>query len=628
MGKTCSRRLILNQRPQEQSSTGLMEDPVRSICTSKMMSTDGIELEEIDEDKMIQMIQREVLEAAAKEQQANVEDISLDHPEPSIINPTHLSSDNETAGYFTRSEVLHQIAAGIDSLGTVGVPALFKCHHINLVDSGGQPHFSNLLPLVFRSETHNHLVVTRLDKKLSDKPTNCFKIKDVSYVLPETLQLSNYQLIERVCQLASGSKSHVCIIGTHKDKQSKEEPLAKKNELLAPLKKKYENNLVLTEENEPIFAVNAMAPEGEERTKYTQTLQKVILNAPLLAGTEGNAVGKRGIKVNLRWTVLELELSHRSKGVDVLEMSEIEGVAKDLRIDNLPKALDLFNELAILHHYPEALPNIVFTSITPISKQLSAIVEASFPCHNVNPSDIDLKRLQKTGVLTLCLLERLHHKLPADKLFPLEDFLSLMKHLRVLIDIDTDTFLIPSLLPVETLPSENNYHEPLVCFWLNDSYGEAKILPQAYFHALIVELLRTRGQVRLSEQRKHSRSTFNFLITLGTGDESKECKVKLVDQVSWLEIFVDSYSKHEHCRQLLLEIIQPCSKRVLEQLKQTDLGDLQYGLHCYSDQCKFHSSPHPSKCVYRAEFVFACLLSEYQWKEESDEKLFWFKGYG
>ena len=66
--------------------------------------------------------------------------------------------------------------------------------------------------------------------------------------------------------------------------------------------------------------------------------------------------------------------------------------------------------------------------------------------------------------------------------------------------------------------------------------------------------------------------------------------------------------------------------RVLEQLKQTDLGDLQYGLRCYSDQCKFHSSPHPSKLDYLADFGFICLWSECQWNEENDNKLFWIKG--
>ena len=118
-------------------------------------------------------------------------------------------------------------------------------------------------------------------------------------------------MIERVCQLAGGSKSHVIIIGTHLDEVSKEEPLAKKNELLAPLMKKYEKNLVLFN-GEPIFAVNAMAPEGEERTKYAKALQQALLNAPLLADTDEDAVGM-GIIIALRWLVLELELSSRSK---------------------------------------------------------------------------------------------------------------------------------------------------------------------------------------------------------------------------------------------------------------------------------------------------------------------------
>ena len=70
-GRHASKRLILNQKPQKQNSTALLEDPVkavRSSCTSKMISADGMELEEIDENKMIQMIQHQVLEAASQKE--------------------------------------------------------------------------------------------------------------------------------------------------------------------------------------------------------------------------------------------------------------------------------------------------------------------------------------------------------------------------------------------------------------------------------------------------------------------------------------------------------------------------------------------------------------------------------
>ena len=624
VGKTSVKRLVLNQPAKRQDSTRFIEDPVRAISTCKTISVDQTSLEELDEEKVITMIRNEVHRATRKRKSMpSTTTVKNPATRPQSTKPTSSNqTTNRTSLQCTTTkskplEFLSKIAADLDSVKP-NAPSLLDCHHVHLVDSGGQPQFSNLLPLVLQSQSH-HMVVIRLDKMLHDKADNCVKTGGTKHVLSEHLSLTNYQLIERVCQLASGTNSRVIVIGTHLDCENTDEPLSKKIELLKPLMTKYENNLVLNENGEPILAVNAMTENAEERRKFAEALQEVILGTPILVDESDSTCNTEGIPVPLRWMILEIEMSRRSKQVGVLEMKEIEKVADSLEITNLPKALEFFKKLALHYYYPEVLPNKVFTSISPISSLLSNIVEASFQHPKLGPVNADQKRLQTTGELTTQFLKQLSHRLPANELFPMEEFIRLMRYLRILFDVDNETYLIPSLLPVETTAINNSYHqEPLVCYWL-DELDKVRILPQSFFNALIVELLRRR-EVKLDRTRKQYRSAFVFDVTLPTC----ECSIILVDKGFYLEIFADEFTNCEDCRPIL-NIIQTCTKHVLDQIRLSSLGDLQYGLRCHSKDCGIGYS-HPSTCTNRNTHVFKCLVRGNKWAERNDETLFWFKG--
>ena len=634
VGKTCVKRLIMNQPPVKQQSTRLVEDPVRAISTKKLVSKDQVSLEEMDELKMMEMIKNEIhkstkksknrkgIPTAAATTKPTTNSSKPDKPATSnqtTITDNKPSSNPPPSSKKTSSKFLSKIAADLDSVKP-NTPSLLDCHHVHLVDSGGQQQFSNLLPLVLQSQSHHHMVVIRLDKMLHDKSENCVEIDGTKHKFSESLSLTNYQLIERVCQLASGSDSIVIVIGTHLDCENKAEPLSKKIQLLQPLMMKYKYNLALNKDNEPIFAVNAMAEDSDQRQRYANILQEVILKAPILLDGQDSS-SDIGIPVPLRWIVLEIELSRRSRNHwGVLAFNEIEEVAESLEVTDLPKALEFFKKLAIHYYYPEVLPNKVFTSIAPISSLLSNIVEASFQRRRAGPVDADQERLQTTGELTVKFLNRLSHRLPAKEHFPMEEFIRLMRYLRILFDIDDETYLIPSLLPVETTAINNSYHqEPLLCYWLG-TLDKVRILPQSFFNALIVELLR-RDEVKLNRTCKQSRSAFVFDITLPS---RKKNRIILVDKGFWLEIFVDKFAKCEDC-QPILNAIQTCTKHVLDQLRLSSLGDLQYGLRCCSKDCEIDFS-HPSECTNHEDYVFSCLETGNMWAETSIERLFWFKG--
>ena len=624
-GKTSAKKLLLDLPPLDKgNSTKLLEDVVkaiRNIGTIKVTAVNDscLELEVMDGKKTIQMIQREI----QKFQKSKINKMPTPDPSRSSLDEGKSSPPPITkSANPSRSEVLRDIATNLDSLeSSADDPTLFECHHINIVDSGGQSQFSNLLPLVFLSQLHHHLVTIRLDQLLSEKPINCYSRDGIIHELPERLVLTNYQLIERVCQLAAGSQSCVIVIATRLDDQHTEEPLAKKNELLKPLVHKYSDNIVRNEQGDPIFAVNAMAPVGEERKEYTRMLQKVILDAPVLTTNTTDHEEKDGIDVPLRWIVLEQELNRQPEDVGMIEMTKTESIAKDLQVNKLTEALNFFKELALLYHYP-VLPDKVFTSITPISQRLSEVVEATL-VHKGGLRTNEHKKLQRTGKLSKSFLKTLCRKSPPNDFFSLDEFVSLMIHLRVFFPIDPDTIFIPSLLPVEiTEPlDKENLHEPLLCYWMHDD-DEVRILPQSYFHALIVELLGRKEMIKLNTMcNDHSRSTIHLIAILAS---RKEYRLVVVDCDFWFEVFVDNSLECKQ-RQLLLELIQSCTARVLEQLKLSRLGELQYGLRCYSGKCCVEGS-HPSKCVDCCPFRFMCLKSGKFWREEESGRHFWFRG--
>ena len=608
-----------------------MEDPVRGICTIKAVSitnrtSDQPLLKMVNEGEIRQMIQEEVISRLSMDkeddnQQDQDATVNIAASTPSR-NVMPLKPSRSQLPQPKDSQVLREIATAIDKLEKTNMPPLFQCHHINIVDSGGQSQFTNLLPLVLRSHSHNHLVVIRLDEKLHDRPKNRFNKQD----LPEHLTLTAYQLIERVCQLASGSKAHVIVVGTRLDQENKEEPLKKKIEMLEPLLKKYPDNLVFTDDKKPaIFAVNAIESEKDKREKYAKTLQEVILDAPTL--TESGALQSNGSnEVPLLWFVLEIELSRRSKDkAGVIAMREINDIANNLNImsADLNEALALFTRLAMHYHYPQVFPDKIFTSITPIASQLSSIVKASFPskprtkCPNQD-------MLQTTGRLTKEYLKKLCDNFPSIPHFSTDDFLRLMEHLRVLFHEKSESkFLLPSLLPVDDTHNQqplDDYYEPLLCYW-NNGNQDIRILPQSYFHALINELLREKG-VELARACQNFRSKFHFLIT---SSPDIQYHLIIVDCVSWLEVFVDDYIDCKVCWRLV-QVIQSCTQRVLMQLDLEELGELQYGLRCYSDKCKHIPSAHLSRCTNRDRFAFICFKRNKRWipMNKDDKRLYWF----
>ena len=131
VGKTSVKRLIFNYPPlakEYEKSTQLLEDPVRAISTCRMMSTDERNLEEIDETKLIKMIQMELKSHLSKRKEeetkrpakhsSNAREIRRSDIESEIAKNSAkpLSMDEVSQMPPKMPEVLADIANDLDSI--------------------------------------------------------------------------------------------------------------------------------------------------------------------------------------------------------------------------------------------------------------------------------------------------------------------------------------------------------------------------------------------------------------------------------------------------------------------------------------------------------------------------------
>ena len=453
---------------------------------------------------------------------------------------------------------------------------LFDVDWMYLLDSGGQPQFLDVLPLLFRNESL-HIVVTRLTEGLDDKPKVRFyeKGKDV-YTLPDHLTLSNREFIERACQMAEAqatsgkSVPKVMVVGTHKDKLgiNSEAKLKEINKELTKIHQKYSRVLIRKSSDEVIFAVNAMAPDGEERQQYTEELQKCILEAVKETGDV--------IDVPLKWLAFHLDLD-KTGGIvrksECYRRGEILGMGKS-EVEN---ALKFFDKFSLLLYHPDDVPDLVFTKMYPLIGRLSRLIKASF----ITPGSCvtaPYDRLRQKGLFNKSFLPTIFEDLyESGEELSDDDFLKLLECLKIAVHIGDDDYFLPSALSLE--PPSNDSSFKSSCVPLAFTWG-GRILPHGFFLTLGVELLqKKRGDIHNFELQEDI-TQCREVIQVSAPDSKIDIPgfVKLVDKKRWIEICY-SCSTTRYCSDLR-EITSNAVDRVVKRFKHTGIESPRIGFRC------------------------------------------------
>ena len=454
---------------------------------------------------------------------------------------------------------------------------IYDDNWIHLIDSGGCPQFLDVFPLLYCNESF-HIVVTRLDEGLDDKPNVCFyKEGNDVYVLPDRLMLSNREFIERACQMAEAQATSrkfvpkVMVIGTYKHKLGidGEARLKEINKELTKIHQKYSRVLICKSKDEVIFAVNALAPVGEERQLYTEELQECILKAAQDTSYE--------IYVPLKWFAFYLDLN-KTGGVvrksECYKTGEILGMKKT----DVEEALKYFNRVGLLLHYPDDFPDLVFTKIDQLTSRISGLITASFitPGSSVTaPYD----RLRQKGLFNKLFLPTIFEDLDnSEKDFHDDDFLQLLECLKIAVHVGDADYFLPSALSLD--PPVDDSPFPMSCVPLVYSWDE-QILPHGFFLTFVVELLQQQESGdKLYFELREDVIQCRYVIQVTVAKKKIPGCLKLVDRKRWIEIcYSCSHISTKYCSQLR-EITSDRVERAVKRFEHTGIKSPEIGFRC------------------------------------------------
>ena len=292
----------------------------------------------------------------------------------------------------------------IDKLEEIeGSMELMDVHWVFTQDTGGQPCYQSVAPLLLR-ENSCSVITTKLNEKLESKPEFAFFIKGKKVSMSSSkIQLTNLQMIETLVKSqASVDPSQApkyIIVGTFEDKAEEikecKETIKTKNAVLEKSLCGLEDQRI-DNGGSIIFPINAVTPNEEKRKEKAEWLRRKILESP------GATVEKR---VNIRWFGLLLHLITEDK--DTYTLDECLEAGKSLKMDEdrIFQALEFFHGLGIMIHFrTQDLEGVIIVKVKVVFSTLSLLLGISFIDRDTLDREFKLnlsadtqERLQKYG---------------------------------------------------------------------------------------------------------------------------------------------------------------------------------------------------------------------------------------
>ena len=352
-----------------------------------------------------------------------------------------------------------------------GSRMLHEATWIHLLDSGGQPQFTDLLRMFVRGNSL-YVIVMKVTESLHDKPTFVYSIDGKALNTPKEMTRTNLQIIERFVrsvaatsrgQIGDNSEPAFAIVATHCD-QSKfkrflglKERMKEKNETLLSCLNEFLDLFVFynRDSDELIFPVDNLCQWN--RDKISADIRHRLVSS------RSDIRGR--INIPVRWYVFDLHIKEEAlketHGMISLESCYNIGHKLGMKKTDVNECLVDLDSMRLCIYYPNRLSHVVFTNPQFLIKCLSDIVHVSFVDDlkqilpmGVSLSNESIESLRKYGVFEESILNNLGLTFISG-LFSKEDLISLLLHFRVISAIkNTPRYFIPILLPVEHLSKE------------------------------------------------------------------------------------------------------------------------------------------------------------------------------
>ena len=328
---------------------------------------------------------------------------------------------------------------------------------LDMKDSGGQTAFHEVLPLFVKNTTVGILII-KLNESFDVHPlVEYFSNGDL---VGEAFKshLTHLQTVGQCLRVVystcdKNTRPRILFIGTHKDVEHECKPKEDRKEKNRKLRKiippAMEDNIIYCDDSleELIFAVNVKTPKVEDRAIIDQVREMMIKELKKIPQKE----------LPLRYFALENAFVRLAKqhGKPVLSKEECfqEATAFHFTRDSFEDALLYLHSLNLIFYYEEILPGIVFIDAQTLLDKITELVEYSLRLRSKKTrkgpvSDATtLEEFKAYGFVTLKFLSEFKtHYVP--NLFTANEFVLLLKFLRVLAEVGNRKFLVPCLLKV------------------------------------------------------------------------------------------------------------------------------------------------------------------------------------
>ena len=332
-------------------------------------------------------------------------------------------------------------------------------HSIHILDSGGQPHFHELVSILLPGIT-GIISVFKLSQLLSLHGEVVWYKDGKEVNVPYPSYLTNEQVIRHDLQAIQSQASsngvedmpNLAFVGTFLDEQhicTEESPDEKDKRL----------HSMITE----------ILPEEMQQSVITNggSLHHVTfrVNARTPSPTDFETVGRlKGALVSrsrakskdlpLKWAGLEAALRVMMEKLDrqVLSRQECQYIGHNLGFDlpSLNAALKYLRRLHIISFY-DVLPNVVFASSQVVLDKITEVVALSL---NLKKGDCALggeeRKFLQQGIISLAMLVKFS-KQYRDDLFTPNDFLKVLISLLIVTEVRSGEYLVPCVLDVSDI---------------------------------------------------------------------------------------------------------------------------------------------------------------------------------
>ena len=480
---------------------------------------------------------------------------------------------------------------------------------LHILDTGGQPSFYDVLPMLLSGRTLQVLLF-QLNEALEERYVVEYVSSDGTttdpYVSSFTVEQVIFQALSSVSYTTppastldlpllptDRSQSATILVGTYKDQVTDEKFEEIDNTLQKKLKcSSLPDNTIIRYQNprgdQPPF--NIVVPiDNTSPTDPGICLLQDLMNEVL---------EKRFDPFDTPLTWLMFHLSVRSTNARVLSFQQCATIARQCGIEDdqeLKLALwYLSHQCGIFRYYPEVkgLEDIVICDLQVLFDCVSNLISSTFFFGSAC-TEIEV-RFRETG---RCPLQHAEKLLKSCSEIPLMKLLNLLEHLRLLSPIHDDKgevqeYFIPCILPscqVETMQrpsSQCNQPAPLLITF------ESGYCPLGLFHSLNVHLT----SLHLMKWRLCEEKLFRNKVSFYVGMDFNQ--VTLISRPTYYEIWLNRESECQNPEPLpiVCNKVRATIEQAIQTVKSSLNSTLQITHHssfyCLRPDC--HTVPHPA----------------------------------